>query len=153
MISILQRVTLARVEVDGTIVGQIGAGLLVLTAVQRDDTMADVRWTAAKLAGLRVFRQGDKHFDLDVKQAGGGILLVSNFTVAADARKGRRPSLDGAAAPQQARELFDALVEATRAQGVAVETGQFAADMRITLVNDGPATFVLNSREAEGPTA
>jgi len=143
----VQRVTEARVVVEGRIVGEIGPGLMVLAAVEAEDATGDVEWTAAKLAGLRVFRNGEKHFDLDVKQVGGGILLVSNFTVAGETRKGRRPSLDNAASPERGRALFDQLVEALRRQGVLVATGEFGADMRVSLVNDGPVTFLVRSRE------
>lgn len=149
MRSVVQRVTEARVTMDDQVVGAIAGGLVVLAAVARDDTDADVAWTARKLVGLRIFRAGDKHFDQDVTQFGGSILLVSNFTVAADARKGRRPSLDGAATPEDGRRLFEALVSQVRAAGVRVETGRFGADMRIHLVNDGPATFVIDSRGAD----
>jgi D-tyrosyl-tRNA(Tyr) deacylase len=145
MIAVVQRVSEARVVVDGRTVGEIAAGLLVLAAVERDDTDADIEWTANKLVALRIFRNGDKHFDLDVIQAGGAVLLVSNFTVAAETRKGRRPSLDGAASPEPGRQMFDRLVEAVRRQGVTVATGEFGADMRVSLTNDGPATFLVKS--------
>jgi D-tyrosyl-tRNA(Tyr) deacylase len=146
VIAVVQRVTEASVTVAGEVVGRIGGGLVVLVAVDNLDEPADVAWTAGKLTGLRVFRNGDKHFDVDVRAAGGSVLLVSNFTVAAETRKGRRPSFDAAAGPEKGRALFDALVEAVRASGVAVETGRFGADMSVALVNDGPATFIIDSR-------
>ncbi|MEA2709316.1 MAG: D-aminoacyl-tRNA deacylase [Phycisphaerales bacterium] len=145
MITIVQRVSQASVTVDGAVVGDISSGLLALAAVVRGDTDKEIEWTAAKLAGLRIFRSDGKHFDKDVKEIGGSILLVSNFTVAASTRQGRRPSLDRAAEPAVAEAMFARLVEATRAQGVTVATGQFAADMKVALVNDGPATFILDS--------
>jgi D-tyrosyl-tRNA(Tyr) deacylase len=145
VIAVVQRVTEASVTVGGEVVGRIGGGLVVLVAVDDLDELPDVAWTAGKLTGLRVFRSGDKHFDLDVRAAGGSVLLVSNFTVAAETRKGRRPSFDAAAGPEQGRALFDALVVAVRAAGVAVETGRFGADMSVALVNDGPATFIIDS--------
>jgi len=145
MISIVQRVSEAAVTVDGEVVGAIGPGLLALAAVVKGDTDKDIDWTAAKLAVLRVFRSDGKHFDRDVKEVGGSILLVSNFTVAASTRQGRRPSLDRAAEPAVAEAMFAKLVAATRAQGVPVATGKFAADMQVSLVNDGPATFILDS--------
>ena len=148
MIAVVQRVTAGRVVVADRVVGEIGGGLLALVAVHTDDTDADVTWTAGKLVGLRIFRNGEKHFDADVKQAGGAVLLVSNFTVAARTRQGRRPSFDGAAPPEKGRELFDALVEAVRAQGVTVETGEFGADMAASIVNDGPVTVIVDSTEA-----
>jgi D-aminoacyl-tRNA deacylase len=147
MIAIIQRVTSANVRVQGLSVGQIDVGLLALVSVVKSDGADDVPWMARKMTGLRIFRNGDKHFDQDVTQVGGKILLVSNFTVAAATRQGRRPSFEAAADPVNGRKWFDALVEATRAAGVAVETGQFGADMQIELVNDGPATFVLDSKQ------
>ena len=116
MITVVQRVSEAKVTVGGEVVGEIGPGLLALAAVVRGDTERDVEWMAAKLAVLRVFRSDGKHFDKDVKEIGGSILLVSNFTVAASTRQGRRPSLDRAAEPAVAEAVFVRLVEATRAQ-------------------------------------
>lgn len=147
MIAVVQRVAEASVRVGHEIVGSIGAGLVALVAVCADDTQADVDWMARKLTGLRIFRNGDKHFDLDVKQAGGSVLLVSNFTVAAATRQGRRPSFEAAADPQKGSELFAALVVAVRGSGVHVETGRFRADMRVSLVNDGPVTVIVDSGE------
>src|SRR4051812_42961995 len=138
MIAVVQRVSEASVRVGDEVVGTIGHGLAVLAAVCEDDAEADVGWMARKIAELRIFRNGEKHFDLDVRAAGGGVLLVSNFTVAGDARQGRRPSFDAAAGADKALELFAALVEAVRAAGVPVETGRFRADMKVHLVNDGP---------------
>jgi len=145
MIAIVQRVAEAAVRVGDEQVGRIGPGLLVLAAVHKSDVEADVAWMAAKLATLRIFRNGDKHFDLDVKQAGGSVLLVSNFTVAAATRQGRRPSFDAAAEPGRGRELIDQLVVAVRGLGVPVETGRFGADMTVSLVNDGPVTVIVDS--------
>lgn len=141
--------------VDDKTVGEIQHGLLVLVSVVTTDTQKDVDWTAAKLATLRVFRSvdGEKHFDQDVSQVGGSVLLVSNFTVAAETKKGRRPSLDNAAAPPKGRELFDALVVAMKNLNVPVATGEFAADMKITLANDGPATFIVDSAAAAKPSS
>jgi D-tyrosyl-tRNA(Tyr) deacylase len=149
MIAVVQRVTEARVVVEGRTVGEIQAGLLVLAAVEKGDTDADIEWTANKLVGLRIFRKGDKHFDLDVKQMGGSVLLVSNFTVAAETRKGRRPSLEGAASPEEGRKLFEHFVDAVQKLGVPVATGEFGADMKVSLTNDGPVTFLVRSRTGE----
>lgn len=134
MITVVQRVLSASVVVDGTTVGAIDHGLLALVAVTRTDTEADVQWTADKLPAMRIFRseEGDKHFDLDVRQVNGSILLVSQFTLAADTRRGRRPSFDPAAPPELARRLFDDLVARVRATGVPVATGQFQADMKVS---------------------
>lgn len=126
--------------------------MAVLAAVHRDDTATDIQWIAQKLVGLRIFRSagGEKHFDLDVKQAGGSILLVSNFTVAGATRYGRRPSLDDAASPEDGRKLFDELVKTVTSTGIPVATGRFGADMLVDIANDGPVTFLLNSREMRG---
>ena len=149
MIAVVQRVTEASVTVEGEAVGKIGHGLAVLAAVHRTDTETDVNWTATKLAGLRIFRNGDKYFDADVRQVGGSILLVSNFTVAADTRGGRRPSFIAAAETDRGRELFDQLVAAVRALGVPVETGRFGADMLVSIVNDGPVTVIVESAQGK----
>jgi D-tyrosyl-tRNA(Tyr) deacylase len=148
MRAVVQRVSEARVTVADRTSGEIAGGLCALVAVCGDDDTSDVAWMAAKLLGLRVFRNAQKHFDLSVVETGGGILLVSNFTVAADTKKGRRPSLDAAAAPERARDLFDARVIEVKSSGLVVATGEFGGDMRVALVNDGPATFILDSRGA-----
>ena len=145
MIAVVQRVTSAMVTVGQRVVGEISRGLVVLAAIHHDDSPDDTAWAAEKLVTLRIFHGGDKHFDQDVKQVGGSILLVSNFTVAGDTRKGRRPSLDAAASPQLGRELFDQLVRAVETTGVVVATGEFGADMCVSLINDGPATFIVDS--------
>ena len=148
MICVVQRVLEARVDVDGATVGAIGQGLLVLASVVHDDMESEIERMAKKLIGLRIFRNGDKHFDHDVTQIpGGAILLVSNFTVAADTRRGRRPSLEAAAPPDRGRELFDHLVAAVKRLGLRVATGQFGADMKVALTNCGPVTFLVRSRE------
>jgi len=149
MIAIVQRVTEARVKVADTVVGEIATGgLLALVSIVREDEAKDIEWMAAKLTSLRIFRDssGEKHFDRSVGEVGGGILVVSNFTVASDTKKGRRPSFDAAAAPEAGRVMFDRLIDAVRATGVPTATGEFGGDMRVSLVNDGPATFIVNSR-------
>jgi D-tyrosyl-tRNA(Tyr) deacylase len=151
MIAIIQRVTSASVTVDAAVIGQIGPGLLALVAVHRDDAPSDISWMANKLASLRLFRNGDKHFDIDIRQSGGGILLVSNFTVAGQTRRGRRPSFDQAAPPEMGRKLFDELVQAVKDLEIPVATGLFGADMLVTLANDGPATFIVDSKEGQEP--
>ena len=147
MICVIQRVDEASVAVGGQTISRIERGMLVLAAVHATDSDEDIQWTARKLASLRIFAKDDRNFDLDVKEIGGSMLLVSNFTVAADARKGRRPSLDAAASPAVGREKFDSLVAAVRGLGVTTQTGEFGADMKVSLVNDGPITFIVNSRE------
>ena len=148
MMAVIQRVTEARVTVGEAIVGEIGAGVVALVSVVREDEAKDVAWMAGKLTALRIFRDstGEKHFDRSVLDVDGGVLLVSNFTVAADTKRGRRPSFDPAAAPETGRVVFDQLIDAVRATGVRLATGEFGGDMRVSLVNDGPATFILDSR-------
>jgi D-tyrosyl-tRNA(Tyr) deacylase len=145
MICIVQRVLEARVVVDGKVVGEIGQGMLVLAAVERGDGAQQAEWTAAKLASLRIFRAGEKHFDADIKHIGGAMLLVSNFTVAAATRKGRRPSFDPAADPADAERVFDDLIRCVRAHDIPLQTGVFGADMKLASLNDGPATFIVQS--------
>ena len=151
MIAVVQRVTSAQVSVDGNIVGKIDAGLVALVAITRSDTETDVNWMARKLVGLRIFRNGDKHFDSSIEQTGGSLLVISNFTVAAATRHGRRPSFDAAADPSSGKKWFDELILALRATGARAETGQFGADMQVELVNDGPVTVVLDSGQMFNP--
>ncbi len=155
MIAVLQRVLEAKVEVDGRIVGQIGAGILALVAITQDDTAEDVSWMANKLSSIRMFRSGDgeKHFELDVREMKGEILLVSQFTLAAQTKKGRRPSFEKAAPPELGRKLFDDLVRAVQALDIPTQTGQFAADMKVSLVNDGPVTLIVESRSSAAPSS
>lgn len=145
MIAVIQRVLSASVEVAGEIVGRIDRGLLVLAAIELGDTPGQLGWMANKIVGLRIFQNGDKHFDVDLKQIGGGILLVSQFTLAADCSQGRRPSFIGAAKPDEAQRLFAHFVELVKATGIPVQTGMFGTDMKVSLVNDGPATFILDT--------
>jgi D-tyrosyl-tRNA(Tyr) deacylase len=152
MICVVQRVLQGKVTVAGETVAEIGPGLLILAAVEVGDGDTEVVWTAAKIAGLRIFpsADGSKYFDRDVRQAGGSVLLVSNFTVAAETASGRRPSLSNAAAPEVGRVYFEKLVEAVGAQGVPVQTGRFGAEMEVSLVNDGPVTFIVETPRATG---
>ncbi len=143
MIGLLQRVSEASVTVDGELVGRIDKGLLVLLCAERGDTGKEADVLLAKLLGYRVFYDADGKMNLNVAQVGGGLLLVPQFTLAADTRSGTRPSFTPAAPPQQARELFDYTVERARASHPQVETGRFGADMKVALVNDGPVTFWL----------
>ena len=146
MIAVVQRVTSASVTVDRKIVGQIDRGLCVLASVVSDDTDADLKWVAEKIAGLRVFPQGDKEYDADVKQIAGGLLLVSNFTVAADTARGRRPGFSAAMPPEPARLVFERFVDFARATGVPIATGEFGADMLVRIDNDGPLTLIVDSK-------
>jgi D-tyrosyl-tRNA(Tyr) deacylase len=140
---VLQRVLSASVEVAEETVGAIGRGLLVLVGVERGDGPAQVAAAAEKLAGLRIFEDGEGKMNLDAQAAGGAFLVVSQFTLAGSLARGRRPSFDKAAPPEEARPLVDALVENLRGRGYTVETGRFQAHMAVALVNDGPVTFVL----------
>jgi D-aminoacyl-tRNA deacylase len=151
MRAVVQRVRYARVEVDDRVVGSIGQGLLALVGVQRGDGPADVAQVAAKLRDLRIFdddggADGRPRMNRSVVEIGGSVLVVSQFTLAADTRRGRRPSFDAAAPPDEARRLYEDVVADLRASGVTVATGEFQAAMRVTLENDGPVTFVLESR-------
>ena len=151
MRAVVQRVRYARVEVDDRVVGSIGQGLLALVGVQRGDGPADVAQVAAKLRDLRIFdddggADGRPRMNRLVVEVGGSVLVVSQFTLAADTRRGRRPSFDAAAPPDEARRLYEDVVADLRASGVTVATGEFQAAMRVTLENDGPVTFVLESR-------
>ena len=147
MTSVVQRVRSASVTIDGQIVGRIDAGLCVLAAVEVDDTESDLVWTASKLATLRVFSEADKAYHLDVGQIGGGLLLVSNFTVAAMTTNGRRPGFDRAMKPDAAGPMFERFVDLCRATGVPVAAGVFGADMTVAIKNDGPLTLILKSPE------
>jgi D-aminoacyl-tRNA deacylase len=146
MVSVIQRVTGAEVQVDQRTVSRIGPGLLALVAVVGDDSKKDLEWTANKMTGLRIFRDEDRHFELDVRQIQGEILLVSNFTVAAQTRQGRRPSFSAAAEPALARSLFQQLVAEVRRIHPRVGCGEFGEDMKVTLCNDGPVTLILESK-------
>jgi D-tyrosyl-tRNA(Tyr) deacylase len=141
---VLQRVARASVTVAGERVGAIGRGLLVLAGVERGDGAAQAAAAADKVAHLRVFEDGEGKMNLDVAQAGGSVLLVSQFTLAASTDRGRRPSFERSAPPDEARDLLDRLAEELRSSGLAVETGRFAARMEVELVNDGPVTLVLD---------
>ena len=145
MITLVQRVTRAEVRIADELVGRIERGLLLFVGVERGDTAADAEATARKVAALRIF-PGKHPMDLSVKDVGGGCLVVSQFTLAGSTRKGNRPSFDGAMAPAEANLLYERVAAELRTLGVPVETGRFAADMAVELVNDGPVTFVVEAR-------
>lgn len=146
MRAVVQRVRSAGVTVGGQITGAIGPGLLVFVGVARGDDAADVAYVAAKIRDLRIFPDADGRMNRSVVESGGAVLLVSQFTLQADCRKGRRPSFDAAAAPAEAQPLYEQVVRAVRGLGLTVETGVFQADMEVALVNDGPVTLLLDSR-------
>jgi len=141
----VQRVRRAQVLVNGESIGEIGLGLLVLLGVGRDDAEADAVYLAEKVAGLRVFEDGEGKMNRSVLDAGGSVLVVSQFTLYGDVRKGKRPSFDAAAAPEKARQLYEFFVERVRAAGLHCETGRFQETMTVELVNEGPVTILLDS--------
>lgn len=145
MISLIQRVTEAAVHVDGECVGRIGPGLLALVAVEPGDDEARVQRMAERLLGYRVFGDAQDRMNLSVADTGGGLLLVPQFTLAADTRKGMRPSFTSAASPEQGRLWFERLLAVCRARHAVVEAGCFGAHMQVRLCNDGPVTFRLES--------
>jgi D-aminoacyl-tRNA deacylase len=145
--AVLQRVSSATVTVEGRRVGAIGAGLLALIGVEQGDTDADAAFVAVKIRGLRLFEDDNGKMNRSVTEIGGGVLVVSQFTLCGDCRKGRRPSFDAAAPPAEARALYEAVVRALRDEGLPVETGEFQAMMEVSLVNDGPVTVILDSRK------
>jgi D-tyrosyl-tRNA(Tyr) deacylase len=149
MRAVLQRVTNARVTVDDRLVSGIGAGLLVFLGIERGDTGEDVRYLAGKIGDLRIFEDDDGRMNRSARETGAEVLLVSQFTLAADCRRGRRPSFAAAAPPDEARPIYEAFAEALRRLELPVQTGEFRAMMRITLTNDGPVTILLDSRQRQ----
>jgi D-aminoacyl-tRNA deacylase len=145
MRAVVQRVSRASVTINEAVAGEIGCGLLVLLGVGAGDTRADADYLAEKIIGLRIFEDGNGKMNLSVAEVGGALLVVSQFTLYGDARKGKRPSFDAAAPPQQARELYEYFVEKVRAAGLRCETGRFQETMQVELVNEGPVTILLDS--------
>jgi len=145
---VVQRVGRARVTVNGETTGEIGLGLLVLLGVGAGDTRTAADYLVEKTIGLRIFEDAGGKMNLSVAEVGGGLLVVSQFTLYGDARRGKRPSFDGAAPPEQARELYEYFVEKVRASGVRSKTGRFQETMQVELVNDGPVTILLDSAKA-----
>ncbi|HXF38427.1 MAG TPA: D-aminoacyl-tRNA deacylase [Blastocatellia bacterium] len=148
MRAVLQRVTKARVEVAGQIAGEIGAGLLVLLAVAREDATDDADYLAEKIAKLRIFDDAEGKMNRSVLDTAGAMLVVSQFTLYGDVRRGRRPSYSDAAEPEKANQLYEYFVDRVRGLGLKVETGVFQAMMSVTLTNDGPVTILLDSTKA-----
>ena len=146
MRSVVQRVSRAGVRVDRQVAGEVGRGLVVLLGVAEGDSPEDARWTADKLAQLRIFEDEAGKMNRSVQEVGGSVLLVSQFTLLGDARKGNRPSFTGAAAPETANALYGEVAGLLRARGLTVATGVFRAHMEVELVNDGPVTLLLDSR-------
>lgn len=147
MKAVIQRVRRAQVEVEQRIVGQIETGLVVLLGVQQSDTERDLKFLVDKTIGLRIFADSEGKMNLSVRDVGGSLLVVSQFTLLGDCRKGKRPSFVQAAVPDVANQMYEQFIAMTRQQGLVVEAGVFQADMQVTLCNNGPVTIILDSRE------
>jgi D-tyrosyl-tRNA(Tyr) deacylase len=145
---VLQRVTSGRVDIAGETVGSIGVGLVILLGVTQSDQKEDADYLADKVVKLRIFPDEGGRMNRDLLEAGGSLLVVSQFTLYGDCRKGRRPSFDHAAPAEQARALYEYFVQRLKSSNIAVDTGVFQADMEIHLINDGPVTFILDSRRS-----
>jgi len=143
MIALIQRVSQANVTVDNKVIGQIGKGLLVFLAIEPGDCEAKAKRLAERVTGYRIFNDQNNKMNLNVKQAGGDILVVSQFTLAADTSSGMRPSFTSAAKPELSNHLYQFFTQQLRDKGFTVPTGEFGADMKVALVNDGPVTFTL----------
>jgi len=147
MRAVVQRVSRCRVTVDGQVTGEIGLGLLVLLGVSKSDNEQAADYLVEKITGLRIFEDAEGKMNLPVQEAGGALLVVSQFTLYGDVRRGRRPSFDAAARPEEARRLYEYFVERVRAAGLRCQTGQFQAMMEVELVNSGPVTILLDSEK------
>lgn len=147
MRSVVQRVKHASVSVEGKIVGEISFGLVVLLAVGQEDSTGEITWMVDKIAGLRIFEDEEGKMNRSVQDVGGEILMVSQFTLYGDCRKGKRPSFITAAPPEKAKLLFEQVVEETRGRGIKVETGIFQTEMEVALINHGPVTILLDSEK------
>ena len=145
MRAVVQRVTEARVEVNERLVGRIETGLLVYLGIHKTDELADIEYLCDKIVGLRVFEDSLGKMNLSIREVGGSLLLVSQFTLYGDCRKGKRPSFADAAPPEKAKLLYDVLTEKCRERGIAVETGVFREMMKVYSINDGPVTLLLDS--------
>jgi D-tyrosyl-tRNA(Tyr) deacylase len=144
---VVQRVSRASVKVAGVVVGEIGLGLLVLLGIAQDDAEADADYLADKIAGLRIFEDAGGKINLAAAEVGGAVLAVSQFTLFGDVRRGKRPSFDAAARPEQAVRLYEYFVQKIRSSGLRCETGRFQEMMQVELVNDGPVTILLDSKK------
>jgi D-tyrosyl-tRNA(Tyr) deacylase len=146
MRALIQRVLESSVTVDDNIVGQIGQGMLVLLGVGQGDTQADLDYVVRKTINLRVFDDADSKMNLSVQDIGGAMLIVSQFTLLGDSRKGNRPGFSAAAAPDVAKAMYEAFIDVVREKNINVQSGIFAADMQVQLINDGPVTLMVDSR-------
>ena len=147
MIAVLQRVTTGKVKIGDRIVGDIDNGLVILLGVHRDDKEEDIIFLADKVIGLRIFNDNNGKMNISLQDANGSVLVISQFTLCGDWRKGRRPSFTKAADPDKGKLLYDGFINAVRSRGINVETGEFGAAMDVSLVNSGPVTFVLDSHD------
>ena len=147
MIAVLQRVTTGKVKIGDRIVGDINNGLVILLGVHRDDKEEDIIFLADKVIGLRIFNDNNGKMNISLQDAEGSVLVISQFTLCGDWRKGRRPSFTKAADPDKGKLLYDGFIDAVRSRGINVETGEFGAAMDVSLVNSGPVTFVLDSHD------
>ncbi|HEY2168788.1 MAG TPA: D-aminoacyl-tRNA deacylase [Candidatus Angelobacter sp.] len=148
MRAVVQRVSRCRVTVEGNVVGEIGAGMLVLLGISKTDNEAAADYLVEKIIGLRIFEDVEGKMNLSVQESGGAVLVVSQFTLYGDVRRGKRPSFDEAARPEEARRLYEYFVAKVRAAGLHCETGQFQAMMEVELVNSGPVTIMADSEKA-----
>lgn len=145
MLALIQRVTTAKVEIENQIAGEIEAGLVVFLGIEKEDTQEQAGKLLDKILAYRVFSDDEGKMNLSVKDVGGGLLLVSQFTLAADTQRGLRPGFSSAKPPQEAKALYEYFTELAESQHHQVQTGEFAADMQVSLINDGPVTFLLKS--------
>ena len=147
MIAVIQRVSQASVTIDNTIKGQIGLGFMILLGITHTDTQEDVEWLSKKITGLRVFGDAEGKMNLDISAIDGNILLISQFTLHASTKKGNRPSFIEAARPEVAIPLYEEMIaQLTQDSGKTIETGEFGADMKVSLINDGPVTIIMDSK-------
>ncbi|MBQ3114858.1 MAG: D-tyrosyl-tRNA(Tyr) deacylase [Clostridia bacterium] len=147
MRAVVQRVSYASVKVDGIVTGEVKKGLLVLLAVCDDDTKKDLEYMADKVAGLRIFEDNDEKMNLSVMDIGGEVLVISQFTLYGDCRKGKRPSFVSAGEPNYANMMYEEFINSIKERGITVEKGIFGADMKVELLNDGPVTILLDSKK------
>ena len=147
MIAVLQRVTTSKVKIGDRIVGDIDNGLVILLGVHRDDKEEDIIFLADKVIGLRIFNDNNGKMNISLQDANGSVLVISQFTLCGDWRKGRRPSFTKAADPDKGKLLYDGFIDEVRSRGINVETGEFGAAMDVSLVNSGPVTFVLDTHD------
>ena len=147
MIAVLQRVTTGKVKIGDRIVGDIDNGLVILLGVHRDDKEEDIIFLADKVIGLRIFNDNNGKMNISLQDADGSVLVISQFTLCGDWRKGRRPSFTKAADPDKGKLLYEGFIDAVRSRGINVETGEFGAAMEVSLVNSGPVTFVLDTHD------